>query len=90
MSRSVRCHRYGQGLVRDNLCSHVDLLTQGKLGACDGCLDELWGARVRRYEGDFTPSRQPFAPDAQTAALFHFDGSLNGLSGAEGAAIAVQ
>jgi len=50
--------------VRDNLCSHVDLLTQGKLGACDGCLDELWGARVRRYEGDFTPSRQPFAPDA--------------------------
>ena len=163
-------YRYGQGPVRDNLYSYVDLLTRGKLGApgretdgliggharhfmqkaqwvhlaatwqlqqgkrgtegsfavfvngekmeptwnyprsltgrdpyrlqevaarivlgaCDGCLDELRVSRVRRYEGDFTPSRQPFAPDAQTAALFHFDGSLNGLSGAEGAVIAAQ
>ena len=28
---------------------------------------------VLRYSGAFTPPSQPFAPDAQTAALYHFD-----------------
>lgn len=163
-------YRYGQGPVRDNLYSYVDLLTRGKLGqpgretegniggharhfmqkarwvhlaatwklqegkrgtegsfavfvdgqkmeptwdyprrltgrdpyklqeaaeqivlgACDGSIDELRLSRVVRYEDHFTPSKQPFAPDAQTAALFHFDGSLDGVSGAEGVAVPVQ
>lgn len=163
-------YRYGQGPVRDNLYSYVDLLTRGKLGApgreaegligghartffergrwvhlaatwklqqgkrgtegsfavfldgqkmqptwnyprsltgrepyrlqeaaanlllgaCDGAIDELRLSRVVRYEGSFTPPREPFAPDAATAALLHFEGTLEGLSGEEGAAFAAQ
>lgn len=38
-----------------------------------GLLDELRLSTTLRYSNDFTPSRQPFVPDTQTAALYHFD-----------------
>jgi Concanavalin A-like lectin/glucanases superfamily len=38
-----------------------------------GWLDELRVSTVVRYSGHFTPPSVPFAPDAQTAALYHFD-----------------
>ncbi|MGQ9657677.1 MAG: LamG-like jellyroll fold domain-containing protein [Fimbriimonadales bacterium] len=38
-----------------------------------GYLDEVRLSTVLRYSGSFTPPTQPFTPDAQTAALYHFD-----------------
>jgi hypothetical protein len=38
-----------------------------------GYLDEVRLSTVLRYRGNFTPPSQPFTPDAQTAALYHFD-----------------
>ncbi len=38
-------------------------------------IDELRISRVRRYSASFRPKKR-FEPDAQTLALFHFDGSL--------------
>jgi hypothetical protein len=56
-----------------------------KLGAgLDGSIDELRVSKVARYNGDFTPPNQPFKPDADTLALFHFDGNTKGISGTEG------
>jgi hypothetical protein len=37
-----------------------------------GWLDELRISTVLRYSDDFTP-QGPFSPDADTAALYHFD-----------------
>lgn len=39
----------------------------------DGWLDELRLSTALRYAGNFTPPAMPFAPDAATAALYHFD-----------------
>lgn len=39
----------------------------------DGWLEELRISSTLRYSGDFTPPSAPFVPDADTAALYHFD-----------------
>ncbi|MEM7409664.1 MAG: LamG-like jellyroll fold domain-containing protein [Myxococcota bacterium] len=39
----------------------------------DGFLDEVRFSTVLRYTTPFPPPTTPFAPDAQTAALYHFD-----------------
>jgi glucose/arabinose dehydrogenase len=39
----------------------------------DGELDELRLSTTLRYTSEFTRPRAPFAPDAQTAALYHLD-----------------
>jgi len=39
----------------------------------NGWLDELRVSTVVRYTNSFTPPATPFAPDADTAALYHFD-----------------
>ena len=43
--------------------------------AYSGFIDEVRLSTVLRYptSGNFTPAIQPFAPDANTAALYHFD-----------------
>ncbi len=41
--------------------------------AYSGWFDELRISSVRRYSGSFTPPSSPFVPDANTAALYHFD-----------------
>lgn len=51
------------------------------LGPGDGTFDELRISDTIRYEGDFTPLTEPFAPDEHTKALFHLDGSVEGTSG---------
>ncbi len=38
-----------------------------------GWVDELRLSTVRRYNGSFTRPTGPFTPDANTAALYHFD-----------------
>ena len=38
-----------------------------------GWLDELRVSNALRYSGAFTVPAQPFSPDAQTQALYHFD-----------------
>lgn len=38
-----------------------------------GTIDEVRLSRIARYSADFTPSKQPFAVDADTVALWHFD-----------------
>lgn len=38
-----------------------------------GYLDEVRVSRVIRYMASFTPPVSPFSPDANTAALYHFD-----------------
>jgi hypothetical protein len=48
-------------------------------GAADGTLDELRISDGLRYTEDFAPPTAPFAPDAQTRALFHWDDALEGL-----------
>ncbi|MCS6843286.1 MAG: LamG domain-containing protein [Caldilineales bacterium] len=45
----------------------------------NGFLDELRLSTVIRYSGNFTPPAAPFTPDAQTAALYHFDEGPAGL-----------
>ncbi len=42
-------------------------------GGFDGWVDELRVSTALRYSGSFTPPGAPFAPDASTAALYHFD-----------------
>ncbi len=41
--------------------------------AYDGLLDELRVSSTLRYAGEFSRPRGPFAPDADTAALYHLD-----------------
>ncbi len=38
-----------------------------------GYLDEIRLSTTLRYDTNFTPPNQPFTPDAQAAALYHFD-----------------
>ena len=52
-----------------------------------GYLDEIRVSTVLRYTSSFTRPRQPFAPDAETAALYRFDeGTGNVVGDASGAA----
>jgi len=51
------------------------------LGCPDGCIDELRISRVVRYEGAFEPPKKALEGDADTLALFHFDGDTQGVSG---------
>jgi hypothetical protein len=52
-----------------------------------GWLDELRLSSVLRYASSFTPPAQPFASDAGTVALYHFDeGSGDAIGDASGAA----
>lgn len=52
-----------------------------------GWIDELRISTVRRYMASFTPPAAPFATDASTAALYHFDeGTGNGVGDTSGAA----
>ena len=55
----------------------------------DGSFDELRISDVVRYDSDFTPPAAPFEPDANTKALFHFDGTPNGV-GAGGEPLTVE
>jgi len=59
------------------------------IGTCDGTFDELRVSDVVRYDGDFAPSKRPFAPDKHTKALFHFDGAPEGV-GAGGERLNVE
>ena len=43
------------------------------VNAYEGLLDEVRVSKVVRYTGDFEVVAAPFAPDADTFALFHFD-----------------
>jgi hypothetical protein len=52
-------------------------LNSGRFGA-RACLDDLRISRGARYGADFTPPTAPLSPDSRTAALFHFDGGLDG------------
>jgi len=55
--------------------------------AYDGFLDELRLSTTLRYSGVFTRPHAPFAPDAQTAALYHFDeGAGDAIGDSSGAA----
>jgi len=47
-------------------------------------------SNVVRYEESFAPPTEPLASDANTLALFHFDGSESGVSGASAAPIAAK
>ena len=42
----------------------------------ESLIDELRISSVRRYEGNFVPTRR-FDPDDRTLTLFHFDGDLD-------------
>ncbi len=57
---------------------------QIRIGRFDGCIDEMRISNVRRYDGDFEPTREALASDENTLALFHFDGDTQGNSGAAG------
>jgi hypothetical protein len=61
-----------------------EALSSITIGCPEGSVDELRISKLARYKEDFEPSKQPFIADAYTAALFHFDGDANGLSGASG------
>ncbi len=51
------------------------------ISTLDGAIDELRISDKQRYQADFAPpSKEPFALDEFTRALFHFDGSLTGES----------
>lgn len=47
----------------------------------DGLIDELRISNVARYSTNFVPQKIPFIPDANTAALYHFDNNLLDASG---------
>ncbi len=47
----------------------------------NGWVDELRLSTTLRYTSDFTPPRGPFAPDVDTAALYHFDEGMGDVVG---------
>lgn len=54
------------------------LANEGDLPAFNGFIDEVRLSTVIRYTSDFTPPGAAFAPDASTAALYHFDDAPSG------------
>ena len=60
------------------------------IGCREGWLDELRISRVARYAGDFAPARLPLVPDADALALFRFDGTTEGLAGADARPFAAE
>jgi hypothetical protein len=60
------------------------------LGPWSGTYDELRFSRVIRYAQDFAPPRQPFADDADTLQLFHFDQDLRGSGKSDSAEFAPE
>ena len=57
--------------------------------ATSGAIDELRISRGPRYKSDFTPAKR-FEVDADTSALFHFDGDLEGKCGEDGKTITAE
>ncbi len=56
-----------------------------------GWIDEVRVSRIVRYNGPFPPPTAPFAPDADTVALYHFDEGPEGpCTGAVGDATAAN
>jgi hypothetical protein len=49
-----------------------------------GLLAEVRLSKSLRYTGDFTPPKTPFSPDADTVALYHFDGEGDTVADASG------
>jgi hypothetical protein len=49
--------------------------------SCSGWVDELRLSTVLRYTAGFTPPDQPFTPDGDTAALYHFDEGMGNFVG---------
>ena len=47
----------------------------------NGWIDEVRISMVVRYTDAFTPPTQPFTPDANTVALYHFDGAPGACTG---------
>lgn len=45
----------------------------GSITYYTGLIDEVRISNTARYSSSFTPNRQPFTSDANTAALYHFD-----------------
>jgi len=71
--------------------SAADALPQGNpkamvLGPLRGAVDELRVSDVQRFSENFSPPprHREFRTDANTRALFHFDGSLEGVAPGEG------
>ncbi len=52
------------------------------LGPWSGTYDEFRISKVMRYAQDFAPPSQPFAEDADTVLLFHFDKDMQGAGNA--------
>jgi hypothetical protein len=61
-----------------------------RIGPLDGSMDELRISNVVRYEESFAPPTEPLESDENTLALFHFDGSEAGLSGANSEPVAAE
>jgi hypothetical protein len=55
----------------------IGCMNSGWLPA-DSAIDQLRISRTARYTDDFTPFRGALELDRDTAALFHFDGGLDG------------
>jgi PcRGLX-like N-terminal RIFT barrel domain len=72
-------HYLGKSFVdRYNLAAIAEWV---QLNPADATFDELRISDSIRYTNDFTPTRQPFERDKHTKALFHFDGSADGIGG---------
>jgi len=69
----------------DGLVKRYEIVVpeQIALGPGDGAFDELRISDSVRYTEDFKPADQPFAPDAHTRVLAHFDGSGDTAVGGE-------
>ena len=79
--KQERCWDYPRRLSGTEPFQLQEAAARILIGCAEGALDELRISRTPRYSGDFEPARQPFAPDAATAALFHFDGDTSGVAG---------
>ena len=57
-----------------NASNSVTIGSNGSNGELfKGTMDELRISSSVRYTGTFTPTREPFTPDSDTVALYHFD-----------------
>ncbi len=81
--RQPRTWDYPFALTGKNTYVLKDATPSIAVGCHDGCIDELRISKVPRYDKDFDPLRQPFTSDADTAVLFHFDGTPDAVTGAD-------